>query len=408
MEPLRDVRVLAVTVYLAGPFCAMNLARLGAEVIGVEIPDGGNPVRGMGPFGGPEGTHPVRQTDQDISTMFLKRSQGVKSITLDLKHPKGRDLFLRLAETSDVLLENLAPGSMKGMGLGYPDVSQVNPGIVYCSISGYGQAGPYAGKRAHDPQIQGMSGLMDLNGDEDGPPSRVGFNIGDLVTPLFACYSMVAALREKERTGRGQYLDVSMMDTLVSLIFMENLEDRIENELPMRTGNFMRSGPTGSYMAKDGDLILAATGDAQWGRLAKALDATELTEDPRFTNNLSRSLHAKEAREEVQRLIGELSLQQALERLEAGNVPCGPVRTAAEVLADQHFRDRGTLGPMRHSALTEPVKGVVPGFPVVFSGGPLPELAGGPTLGMHNAEVYGSLLGLGAEELRRLQEEGVV
>ena len=154
MEPLRDVRVLAVTVYLAGPFCAMNLARLGAEVIGVEIPDGGNPVRGMGPFGGPEGTHPVRQTDQDISTMFLKRSQGVKSITLDLKHPKGRDLFLRLAETSDVLLENLAPGSMKGMGLGYPDVSQVNPGIVYCSISGYGQAGPYAGKRAHDSSSQ--------------------------------------------------------------------------------------------------------------------------------------------------------------------------------------------------------------------------------------------------------------
>jgi formyl-CoA transferase len=408
MEPLRDIRVLAVTVYLAGPFCAMNLARMGAEVITVEMPGRGNPARGIGAYAGPKGNHPVSQTDQDLSTMFLKRAQGVKSVTLNLKHLEGRDMLLKLAESCDIFLENLAPGSMMGMGLGYSEVSQVNPGIIYCSISGYGQEGPYANKRAHDPQIQGMSGLMDINGEEDGSPIRVGFLIGDLVTPLFACYSIMAALREKDRTGRGQHLDVSMMDTLVSLMFMENLEERIEDGLPLRTGNFTRSGPTGLYRASDGDLVLTASGDDQWTRLARALDAPELTEDPRFATGPARDANLEEARQAVQRLIGAMTVEQALERLEAGDVPCGPVRTAAEVMADPHFWERGTLQPMRHGALEEPVKGVGAGFPVLFSGGPLPELAGAPILGMHNNEVYGRLLGLGEEELRRLGEEGVV
>ena len=138
MEPLKDLRVLAVTVYLAGPFCGMNLARLGAEVIKVEIPGKGDPVRGNGPFAGPQGTHPEPQTEQDLATRFLKRTQGVKSITLDLKNPRGKELFLELAKGSDVVLENLSPGSLKRIGLGYDDLSQVNPGIIYCSISGYG------------------------------------------------------------------------------------------------------------------------------------------------------------------------------------------------------------------------------------------------------------------------------
>ena len=223
MEPLKGLRVLGVTVYLAGPFGLMNLARLGAEVIKVEIPGRGDPVRGNGPFAGPTGVHKERRNNEDLSTRFLKRTQGVKSVTIDLKTEKGKQMFLELARQSDVVLENLAPGSLRRIGLGYDEVSQVNPGIVYASISGYGQTGPYADKPAHDPQIQGMSGIMDINGDAGGPPTKVGFYIGDLVTPLFACYSILAALRERDRTGKGQYLDVSMTDTLVSLMFMENL-----------------------------------------------------------------------------------------------------------------------------------------------------------------------------------------
>ena len=408
MQPLGDIRVLAVTVYLAGPFGAMTLARLGAEVIKVEIPGQGDPVRGNGPFSGPKGTHPIPQTHLDLSTRFLKRSQGVKSITLDLKNPKGREMFLEMCQAADVVLENLAPGSMSRLGLGYQEVSRANPGIIYCSISGYGQTGPYASNPAHDPQIQGMSGLMDINGDADGPPMKVGFYVGDLITPLFACYSIVAALRHKERTGQGQYLDVSMMDTLVSLMFMENLEENIEQGLPLRTGNISRSGPTGLYSAKDGDLVVTVTSDDQWRRLATALESPSLLEDPRFSSFHSRTIHVAEARKQIQGFIETLTLNQALERLAASDVPCAVVRTAADVMADRHFWDRGSLGPMYHGALDRPVDGVASGFPVVFSGGPLPEMPGAPTLGMHNADIYGRLLGLGQDQIHQLEKDGVV
>ena len=408
MQPLSDIRVLAVTVYLAGPFCSMNLARFGAEVIKVEVPGRGDPVRGNGPFAGPEGTHSERQTKEDISTRFLKRTQGVKSVTLNLKSPKGQEMFLDLAKTADVVLENLSPGSMTRLGLGYTELSRVNPGIIYCSISGYGQTGPYANRPAHDPQIQAMSGLMDINGAAAGPPTKVGLYIGDLVTPLFACYSILAALRHKERTGQGQYLDASMMDTLVSLMFMENLEEVIEQRLPLRTGNISRSGPTGLYSAKDGDVSLTATSDDQWRRLSNALEAPHLLEDPRFATFHSRIVNVEAAREAVQSLIGGQSLDWVLQRFEDADVPCAPVRTAAQVLADQHFRDRGSLLPMLHSGLDKPVGGVATGFPVIFSSGDLPELPGAPTLGMHNAEIYDRLLDLSEEELKRLQEEGVV
>ena len=408
MEPLKGLRVLGVTVYLAGPFGLMNLARLGAEVIKVEIPGKGDPVRGNGPFAGPSGIHEERRGDEDISTRFLKRTQGVKSVTIDLKTEKGKQMFLDLARQSDIVLENLAPGSLRRIGLGYDEVSRVNPGIIYASISGYGQTGPYAEKPAHDPQIQGMSGIMDINGDAGGPPIKVGFYIGDLVTPIFACYSILAALRERERTGKGQYLDVSMTDTLVSLMFMENLEESIADGQPLRTGNISRSGPTGLYSAKGGDLSITVTSDDQWTRLARALDAPLLLEDPKFATYVSRTAYVEQAREEVQRLIGVFTLADALERLEAHDVPCAPVRTAEEVMQDQHFWDKGTLLPMRHAGMEGPVEGIVSGFPVKFSGGELPQIPGAPTLGMHNSEIFTKLLGMDETEIEVLKAQGVV
>ena len=408
MEPLKDLKVLAVTVYLAGPFCSMNLARMGAEVIKVEIPGKGDPVRGNGPFAGPQGTNVRPKTEHDISTRFLKRTQGVKSVTIDLKNPKGKQMFLDMAKGCDVVLENLAPGSLRRIGLGYDEVVKVNPGIVYCSISGYGQTGPYAEKPAHDPQIQGMSGLMDINGEEERPPVKVGFYIGDLVTPMFACYSILAALREKERTGQGQYLDVSMMDTLVSMMFMENLEEAIAEGIPLRTGNISRSGPTGLYETKNGDLSLTVTSDDQWGRLSRAMDAPELLEDPRFRDYVARTNNVEDARKEIQRLIGEFTLEDALKRLEAFDVPCAPVRTAKQVMEDRHFWDRGSLLPMLNAAMGGPVEGVASGFPVRFSGGELPSIPGAPTLGMHNEEIFTKYLGLSDQEMETLRDERVI
>lgn len=408
MQPLNDIRVLAVTGFLAGPYTSMNLARMGAEVIKVEVPGKGDPVRNNGPFIGPNGKNPMRQTDDDISTRFLKRNQGVKSVTLDLKHPEGRQMFLDMAKSSDILVENLSPGSLARMGLGYDDVSKVNPGIIYCSISGYGQTGEYSDKPAHDPQIQAMSGLMEINGHPDGPPTRVGFYIGDLVTPLFACYAIMLALREREKTGNGQFLDVSMMDTLTSLMFMDTLEDDVEMGLPLRMGNTTRGGPTGLYQTSDGEITITAASNDQWKRLVTALGAPELVDDPRFKEFHSRTANVVEARQVLQDLVGKLTRDEAIERFEAGDVPCSPVRTVAEVRDDKHFRDRGSLLPMRHGAIEGPVSGIASGFPILFSGGKIPEPNGAPTLGQQNAEIFGKLLNIDADELESLMRQGIV
>ena len=409
MQPLKDTRVLAVTVFLAGPFLSTNLARFGAEVIKVEVPGTGDSVRGIGPFAGPEGVHVKRQTDLDIATKFLKRTQGVKSVTLNLKDPEGRRLFLELAKESDVVVENLAPGTMKRLGLGYADVSAVNPAIVYCSISGYGQTGPYANDPAHDHQIQAMAGMMDINGQPDGPPTRVGIFVSDLVTPLYSALSIMAALRHRDQTGEGQYLDASMMDTLATLMFMEPLEEALASGQPVRAGNDSRTSPTGLYSTRDADIIVTAAGAAQWSGLCKALDAPELLADDRFGPGSDRAKHMPELRAEIQKRVGKLTCAEAVARMKECDVPVAPIRTLAEVIADDHFYRRGTLKPMQHGALGTTVKDhVVVGFPVVFSSGPLPELAGAPTLGMHNEEIYGSVLGLDAARLADLKKRGVI
>lgn len=409
IQPLHDIRVLGVTVFLAGPFLCMNLARLGAEVIKVEVPGRGDPVRGNGPFAGPQGIHATRQTEDDIATKFLKRTQGVKSVTLNLKHAEGHALFLELAKQSDVIVENLAPGSMRRLGLGYDDVAAVNPGIIYCSISGYGQSGPYAHQPAHDPQIQAMGGMMDVNGEPDGPPTRVGVFVSDLVTPMFAAYAILAALRHKEQTGEGQYLDASMMDTLATLMFMEPLEEAIAAGQPLRTGNDSRGGPTGLYHTRDSEIMITVASDDQWQKLCRALETPEWQRDPRFNSGETRATNLTELRQVIQQRIGQLTRAEAVARFEKADVPCAPVRTAAEVMADDQLAKRGTLRAMHHAKLPEPVKGgVAVGFPILFSGQPLPDLPGAPTLGMHNQEIFSSLLGLNEERLQQLQTQGVV
>ena len=409
MQPLKDVRVLAVTVFLAGPFLSMTLARFGADVIKVEVPGAGDPVRALGPFVGPEGVHQTKRTDQDIPTKFMKRTQGVKSVTLNLKDPEGRRLFLELAKQSDVVVENLAPGSMKRLGLGYEDVAAVNPAIVYCSISGYGQDGPHADNPAHDHQIQAMAGMMDINGHPDGPPTRVGVFVSDLVTPLYSAVSILAALKHREQTGEGQYLDASMMDTLASLMFMEPLEEALAEGLPVRAGNNARTGPTGLYRVKDADVIITVGHDHRYRDLCDALKAPELAEDPRFTDAVKRAENLEALRAELQDRFARFDCAEVLARLKERDVPVAPVRTLGQVLDDPHFRDRGTLKEMRHALLDDPVDdGVVVGFPVRFSGGPLPEMRGAPTLGMDNEDVFGRLLDMGAEELAALREKGVM
>jgi crotonobetainyl-CoA:carnitine CoA-transferase CaiB-like acyl-CoA transferase len=409
MKPLDDIRVLSVTVYLAGPFLSMTLARFGAEVIKVEMPGTGDPVRSAGPFTGPNGISADRQTDEDLSIRFLKRSEGVKSVTLNLKDPQGRRMFLDLARQSDVVIENLSPGTMTRLGLGYDEIAGVNPSIVYCSIAGYGQSGPYKDMPAHDHQIQAMSGIMDMNGPADGPPMRVGVFIGDLVTPLYAAYSILGALRHKEKTGRGQYLDASMIDTLVSMMLMEPMEYVLRDGLPVRAGNNARNNVTGLYRLQDGDIIITVGGNPRWTRLCKAVGADSLLEDPRYATAGDREAHVSELRAEIQSRLGGMTCESASALLENADIPVARVRTLPEVLEDEHFRDRGTLKPMRRHGSDEPVEfGILAGFPVRFSGGALPKLEGGAALGHHNADVYGRLLGLDEAALSDLKSRGVI
>ena len=409
MKPLGDIRVLSVTVFLAGPFLSMTLARFGAEVIKVEMPGTGDPIRHIGPYAGPNGVNPDRETDEDLSVRFLKRAEGLKSITLNLKDPEGRRLFLELARQSDVLIENLSPGSMTKMGLGYADVAKVNPGIVYCSIAGYGQTGPYKDLPAHDHQIQAMSGIMDMNGDPDGPPTRVGFFVGDLVTPLYAAYSILGALRHKERTGEGQHLDASMIDTLATLMFMEPMEYALRDGLPMRAGNSSRNSLTGLYRLKDGDVIITVGNLPRWQRLCKALGADELLQDSRYATAAGREAHVATLRRQIQSRLGNFRCDEGIALLESAGIPIARVRTMPEIVADDHFRARGTLKPMYRQGSDIPVEdGIVSGFPITFSGGALPGLEGGAALGHHNEDVYGRLLGLDREALADLKERGVI
>ncbi len=409
MTPLSDIRVLSVTVFLAGPFLSMSLARFGAEVVKVEMPGTGDPIRGIGPFTGPNGITAERESDEDLSVRFLKRSEGAKSVTLNLKSDEGRAMFLELAKQADVVIENLSPGSMTRLGLGYDEVAAVNPKIVYCSIAGYGQTGPYKDLPAHDHQIQAMSGIMDMNGAADGPPTRLGVFVGDLVTPLYAAYSILGALRHRDVTGEGQYLDASMIDTLATLMFMEPMEHVLHEGLPVRVGNDARNDVTGLYRLTDGDVIITVGSAGRWESLCRALGLDRLLEDPRYAGTEGRQAHVVELRAEIQAKLGRYGCAEGIALLEGVGVPIARVRTLPEVIEDRHFWDRGTLKPMRRHGSPEPVeRSIIPGFPVTFSGGDLPALEGGAPLGEHNEDVYGRLLGLDAAALAELGRKGVI
>ena len=409
MTPLGDIRVLSVTVYLSGPFLSMTLARFGADVIKVEMPGVGDPSRNVGPYAGPEGVHPDRQTDEDMSVRFLKRSEGVKSVTLDLKQAQGRELFLKLAEQSDVIVENLSPGSMTRMGLGYDEVAKVNPRIIYCSIAGYGQTGPYKDLPAHDHQIQAMAGIMDMNGDPEGPPTRIGVFVGDLVTPLYAAYSILGALRVREQTGRGQHLDASMIDTLATLMFMEPVEFALDSGAPPRAGNGSRNGLTGLYHLTDGDMIITAGGEKRWRGLCTALGLDAMLEDPRYASNAGRETHIDVIKATIAEKLSHYSCADGIELMQSHGIPAAKVRTLAEAIEDDHFRDRGTIKPMRRIDANAPVEGgIVAGFPIKFSGGELPAVEGSAPLGHHNDEIYESPLGLDSHARQQLKEQGII
>ena len=393
---LHDIRVLDVSRLLSGPYCTMLLADLGAEVLKVEYPRGGDPARTLEPFVG------------DDSAFFLSVNRGKKSITLDLGTQTGKDLFLRLLEQSDVLVENFVPGTMAKFGLDYASVKDINPRLVYASISGFGQDGPEADRPALDIIVQAMGGIMSITGEEDGHVVRPGPSLGDSIAGIFTTLSIVTALYQRHETGKGQYLDTAMLDCQVTL--MENAFARYfaTGVAPTPLGTRHPSAaPFQVFDASDGRFVIALlTNDAAtWRRFCVAIQRPDLRDDPRFQDNVGRMNNINEMVAEIQKTTATKTVATWLEILRAADIPCGPINDMAAVAADPQVRHRGMLPEIPHSQ-----KGSWPvaNTPFHMSGGETGPAGASPRLGEHTDTILKERLGLSDGQLAALRRDGVI
>ena len=408
-KPLEGIRVLDLTQYLAGPQATLFLAGLGAEVIRINNPGAKDPVADSPPFVGSKGISFQKQTEDDISIAYLKRARNKKSVTLNIKEPRGREIFLRLVDESDILVENFGPGVTKRLGIDYPSLKERRPRLIYCTISGYGATGPDAGLKGYDAVIQAASGLMDLTGFPNGPPTKAGSALADSLSGTFAFGGIMTALFHRERTGEGQFVDISMADCMFSLIFDEPMDCYEELGLPERMGNrIMRLSPFNSYPANDGWLVICTGTDIHWRDLLRAIGRDDLIDDERYADMTGRLENNEEIDEIIVAWTKERDTGEAVRRLREGGVICGPVRNIRDILAWPHLRERGMIGELPHPRLSA-VPGVhAQGFPFKLEKSPGGYEHHAPLIGEHNDEIYGNVLGLGVDELEQLKKSGVV
>jgi len=392
--PLAGIRVLSFCRMLAGPYASMLLSDLGAEVAKVEEPRMGDMARYAGPF--------VDQT----SSYFLSVNRGKKSVTLDLKNPAARDVVFRMAQRADVLLENFRPGVMERLGLGYEAVRAHNPGIVYASLSGFGQDGPYAQKPAFDMIAQGMGGVLSITGEPGRPPVRVGFSVGDIGASLFAVIAILAALNERSRSGLGQRIDVAMLDAQVALC--ENAFARYfaTGEIPGPTGSrHPLFTPFQAFPTQDGYIVLIAQFEQDWKKFCQAAGKTEWIEDERFRSMEARLEHYGTFVEEMERLMKTRTTREWLDCLEPAGVMCGPVNNIAQVAADPHVRHREMIVEVADSRGN---RRRVVGTPMKFARTPCRIERASPELGEHTDSILSEWAGLTPEEIAGLRQQGVV
>jgi formyl-CoA transferase len=408
-RPLNGVRILDLTQYFAGPFCTMLLAGLGAEVIHIEPPGTGNPIRENPPFAGPQGVSMERKTSDDMSLIMLKRGRNKKSITLDLRTPQGKRIFLDLVRLSDVVVENFNYGVMERLGLHYEELVKVKPNIIYCSISGFGHFGPNRARRAYDIVAQAMSGFMDVTGFPDGPPTKAGIALGDAIPALFAAMGVISALYYKKETGLGQKVDVSMQDCLFALVYDEAFDVLKKLGLPTRVGNrFQRLAPYNCYPVKDGYIVLGVIGDDQFANLLRAIGREDLIGDPRYESRPRRVKRVDELDEIISAWTLTKTKEEAVRELLENRVPCGPVLGVDELVEDSHLCARKMVVELEHPSLGKlpGVKG--PGFPIKLSECVTDFNKAAPSLGQHNEEIYGRLLGMEGAAIQKLREEKVI
>ncbi len=395
---LAGLRVLDFSRVLAGPLCTMILADLGADVIKVERPRLGDDTRQWGPPWFGEG-------EDRLSAYFLSVNRNKRSLTLNLKHPRGREIARELAVRADVLVENFRRGQMAAFGLGYEALRARNPALVYASITGFGQSGPYRDRPGYDYVVQAMSGLMAITGPPQGSPYKVGMAISDVIAGLFAATSILAAVRSAERSGRGEYIDVALLDTSVAALVNIISNVLISGQAPRRYGNqHPNIVPYQTFEAADGAFVLAVGNDGQFARLCALLERPEWARDPRFATNPARVQHREVLVALLSPIFRARTVADWVEALLAAGIPAGPIHDLPDVLADPHIAARGLLHEL---PLGDDILRLV-GPPVQFAEQPARVRTPPPRLGEHTEAVLGELLGMDAAQIAALRAEGVL
>jgi len=401
--PLAGLRVLDLSRVLAGPCATQILGDLGADIIKVERPGAGDDTRAWGP----PYLKDSKGADTSESAYYMSTNRNKRSVTIDLGNPEGQALVRRMAGSSDVLVENYKVGQMAGWGLGYDDLSGDAPGLVYCSISGFGQTGPYAPRPGYDFLIQGMGGLMSITGEADGPPVKVGVAVSDIVCGLYSAVAVLGALRHRDATGRGQHIDLGLLDTQVAWLMNQGLNYLTSGTAQGRLGNAHPNiVPYQAFEASDGYLILAVGNDAQFQRFCAFAERPSIAEDPRFATNRERVRNRESLTPMIGAVIREHSVRYWLEGLEAVNVPCGPVNTVDQVFADPQVTHRNMEVSMEHPLAGGGARLI--GNPIKFSETPVTYRQPPPLLGEHTDAVLEEVLGLNAEQRDRLRAAKVI
>jgi formyl-CoA transferase/CoA:oxalate CoA-transferase len=392
--PLEGIRVLDLSRALAGPYCTMMLGDMGAEVIKVEMPGTGDDSRSWGP--------PFVKGE---SAYFMSVNRNKKSLTLNMKSEKSKEIIVKLIERSDVLVENFRPGAMQRLGLDYEAVSKLNPKIVYCSISGFGQDGPYRSLPGFDQVLQGMGGMMSITGEPDGPPIKVGVAIADISGGMFAAYGIVTALFTREKLGKGQLIDVSLLDSQVAWMTYRAGDYFASGEIPKPVG----SGhpvivPYQAFKAKDVYINIAAGNDNLWQRFCDKVGLKDVKDDPKFATNAKRVENRKEIVKIISELIVTKNGDEWLKMLTDAGVPCGPIYAMDKIFSDPQVLHRNMLVELDRPAAGR-IK--VTGNPVNLSETPGDVKVPPPALGQHNEEILAEL-GYGAKDVEGLKAEKVI